>query len=86
VKFYLGTWQQDVALVSTHDYNRGPGGTRVAPVLSIGNVPPASRPAAPERAFRGVIDEIRIYASAADGAGALGLPELKKIQNRETPP
>jgi hypothetical protein len=86
VKFYLGTWQQDVALVSTHDYNRGPGGTKVAPALAVGNLPATIRPAAPERGFRGVIDEVRIYASAVDGAGALGLTELKKIQNRETPP
>ena len=86
VKFYIGTWQQDVALVSTHDYNRGPAGTKAAPALAIGNLPAMIRPAAPERGFRGVIDEVRIYASAVDGAGALGLPELKKIQNRETPP
>ena len=86
VKVYVGTWQQDVALVSTHDYNRGPAGTKSAPALSIGNVPPSIRPAAPDRAFRGVLDEVRIYAGTADGAGALGLHELKKIQNRETPP
>src|SRR6185295_14610315 len=85
VKFYVGTWQQDVVLVSTHDSNRGQSGGRIAPHLSVGNVPPAIRPAAPDRAFRGVIDEIRIFGSAADGAGALGLPELKRIQNRETP-
>jgi hypothetical protein len=28
----------------------------------------------------------RIYGSAADGGGALGLPEIRKIQNRETRP
>ena len=86
VKFYVGTWQQDVALVSSHDCNRGPAGTKIAPHLSIGHVPPSIRPLAPDRAFRGVLDEIRIFASAVDGAGALGLPDLKKIQNRETPP
>ena len=40
------------------------------------------RPAAPERAFRGVIDEVRIVGSMVDGAGALGLPEILRIQNR----
>jgi hypothetical protein len=85
VKYYVGTWQSDAALVSAHDCNRGPVGTRIAPHLTIGNVPPLIRPAAPDRAFRGIIDEVRIYGSLADGAGALGLPEIRKIQNRETP-
>jgi hypothetical protein len=82
VKFYVGTWQNDVALVSAHDCGRGPARTKIATHLSIGNVPPAIRPAAPDREFRGVLDEIRIFGSMADGAGALGLPELVKVQNR----
>jgi hypothetical protein len=82
VKFYVGTWQNDAALVSEHDCNRGPAGMKIASHLSIGNVPPALRPAAPERQFRGVLDEIRIFGSMADGAGALGLPEILKVQNR----
>lgn len=82
VKFYAGTWQGDAALVSAHDCNRGPVGSRIASHLSIGNVPPMIRPAAPERAFRGIIDEVRIIGSMVDGAGALGLPEILRIQNR----
>lgn len=86
VKFYVGTWQADAALVSAHDLHRGPAGARIAPQLSIGHVPAPLRPASADRAFRGVLDEIRIFASMADGAGALGLGEIRKVQNRETPP
>jgi hypothetical protein len=85
VKYYVGTWQADAALVSTHDCNRGPAGSKPAPQLTIGHVPSMIRPVSPERAFRGVIDEVRIFGSAADGAGALGLPEIRRIQNREVP-
>lgn len=81
-KFYAGGWQSDVKFVSAHDCNRGAAGPRIAPTLSVGNVPLLLRPAAPDRAFRGVIDEIRIFGSTADGTGALGLPELLRIQNR----
>lgn len=82
VKFYAGGWQSDVKFVSAHDCNRGAAGPRIAPTLAIGNVPALLRSAAPERAFRGVIDEIRIYGTPSDGSGALGLPELLRIQNR----
>ena len=40
------------------------------------------RPLAPERSYRGILDEIRIYGSTLDGSGALPLEELIKIQNR----
>lgn len=83
VKFYVGTWQADATPVSSHDCNRGPGGTRIAPHLSIGHVPAMIRRGSPDRAFRGVIDEVRMFGSAADGAGALGLAEIRRIQNRE---
>lgn len=83
-KFYAGGWQSDVKFVSAHDCNRGAGGPRIAPTLTIGNVPAILRPAAPDREFRGVIDEIRIFGSTSDGTGALGLPDLIRIQNRQT--
>ncbi|MBV8879605.1 MAG: hypothetical protein JO332_06575 [Planctomycetaceae bacterium] len=84
VKFYAGGWQSDVAFVSAHDCNRGAAGPKIAPTLSIGNVPALLRPVAPDREFRGVIDEIRIFGSTMDGSGALSLPELLRIQNRQT--
>jgi hypothetical protein len=51
-------------------------------VLSIGNLPPMFRAMAPERTYRGILDEIRIYGSTLDGSGALPLEDLIKIQNR----
>lgn len=81
-KFYAGGWQSDVKFISAHDCNRGGSGIRIAPTLSVGNVPALLRAAAPDRAFRGVVDEIRIFGSTTDGTGALGLPDLIRLQNR----
>ena len=82
VKFYVAPQNKDPQLVNAADYNRGPSGARISPQLSIGNVPPMIRPMAPERSYRGILDEIRIYGSTLDGSGALPLEELIKIQNR----
>jgi len=81
-KFYFGTRNADAKLVNSVDYNRGPSGQKISPSLTVGNVTPQIRPMAPERGFRGVLDEIRIYGSTLDGSGALPLEELIKIQNR----
>jgi hypothetical protein len=81
-KFYIGTANQDVKLINACDYNRGPSGGKISPVLSIGNLPPMFRAMAPERTYRGILDEIRIYGSTLDGSGALPLEDLIKIQNR----
>ena len=85
VKFYIGTRAADVKLVNAVDYNRGPSGAKISPQLTIGNVTPQIRPMAPERSFRGILDEIRIYGSTLDGSGALTEPDLIKIQNRVVP-
>ena len=37
---------------------------------------------APERSYRGILDEIRIYGSTLDGSGALPLEALVKVMNR----
>jgi hypothetical protein len=85
VKFYIGTRAADAKLVNAVEYNRGPSGAKISPQLTIGNVTPLIRPMAPERSFRGILDEIRIYGSTIDGSGALPLDELIKIQNRVVP-
>jgi hypothetical protein len=82
VKFYVAPQNKDPQLVNAADYNRGPSGGKISPQLTIGNVPPMIRPMAPERSYRGILDEVRIYGSAFDGSGALPLEELIKIQNR----
>ncbi len=83
VKFYIGEWQKDVVPVSAHDLNRGAAGPKIAPALTIGNVSSLIRPMAPDRAFRGVLDEIRVFGSTGDGTGALNLQEILKVQNRQ---
>jgi len=82
VKFYVAPQNKDPQLINAADYNRGPSGAKISPQLTIGNVPPMIRPMAPERSYRGILDEVRIYGSAFDGSGALPLEELIKIQNR----
>jgi hypothetical protein len=82
VKWYVGTSNQDPKLVNACDYNRGPSGGKISPVLTVGNVPPMIRPMAPERSYRGILDEIKIFGSTLDGSGALPLEELIRVQNR----
>lgn len=84
VKIYLGSWNGDAKLVSSHDGDRGHSGARIAP-LTVGHVAALIRPLAADRAFRGTIDEIRVFGSVADGSGALPLPEILRIQNRTVP-
>jgi hypothetical protein len=83
VKFYFAnTPYVDPKLVDSLDGDRGPVGMRIAPTLSIGNTNPTSRTMAPDRAFKGFIDEVRIFGSTIDSSGALGLTDLIKVQNR----
>lgn len=82
VKFYSGTRQADAKLAVAVDYARGPVGPRIGPNLTVGNVTAISRPQGMERAFRGVIDEVRIYGSPVDGFGALAPADVVKAQDR----
>ncbi len=84
-KFYAGSAGADAALAGAVDCNRGPVGSKFAPALSIGNVNPAARGTG-DRAFRGLLDEIRIYGSDQDGSGALSLERLVEVQNRAARP
>lgn len=84
-KFYAGSATGDATLAGAADCNRGPVGAKFAPALSIGNVNPAARGAG-DRAFRGILDEIRIFGSTLDGSGALALERLVEVQNRQARP
>jgi hypothetical protein len=83
VKFFMGTQQKDAVEAGAVDFARGTVGSKVAPGLTVGHIPAMLRQAAPDRGFRGLVDEIRVYGSPHDGSGALPLPDLVKIQNRE---
>ncbi len=84
-KFYVGSSAADATLAGAADCNRGPVGAKFAPALSIGNVNPAARGTG-DRAFRGIVDEIRIFGSAHDGGGALALDQIVEVQNRAAKP
>lgn len=81
-KFYAGSATEDAKLAGAADANRGPVGAKFAPALSIGNVNPAARGTG-DRAFRGILDEVRIFGSTLDGSGALALERLVEVQNRQ---
>src|SRR5688572_1858588 len=67
VKFYMGTQQKDAVDAGAADAARGAIGTKVAPGLAVGHIPAMLRQAAPDRSFRGLMDEIRVFGSAHDG-------------------
>jgi hypothetical protein len=76
-KFYVGTPAGDAALKGSADLARGHVGAKVSPSLGVGA---ASRPAGGDHPFRGLIDEVRIFGSTLDGAGALPLPQIIALQ------
>ncbi len=82
-KFFVGTQQKDAADAGAADCAKGAVGAKVAPGLAVGHLPALLRSAAPDRGFKGLLDEIRVYGSTHDGGGALSLEQLIKIQNRE---
>jgi hypothetical protein len=82
VKFYSAAGGVDAKLDLEQDCGRGAAGSRIAPAFTIGNMGPAARPAAWDRMFRGLIDGIRVFGSAIDGAGALPAAEIVAWQKR----
>src|SRR5882672_40489 len=70
-KIYVGNRDQDAVVVVQKDAAAGTTGLRMAPGLSIGNLPVAQRTLNPKGNFRGLIDEVRIFGSTRDGSGAL---------------
>jgi hypothetical protein len=85
-KFYVGTQQKDVLAAGAAECARGAVGAKIAPGLAVGHIPAMLRAAAPDRGFKGLLDEIRVFGSPHDGSGALPEPELVRIQNREVVP
>jgi hypothetical protein len=60
-------------------YAQGPLGPRTGP-LTVGAFNPATRTGKGDRLFRGLIDDIRVFGSPTDGAGALSLEQIRSIQ------
>jgi len=82
VRFYFGTAKEKATLDRSGYFQAGPVGGDVASHLSIGNLPPDERPRSNrQQMFRGLIDDIRIFGSGADGSGALTPEQIIEVQN-----
>jgi hypothetical protein len=81
VKFYFGDRSKDAKANGTPDYSRGPAGAKISPCAAIGNLPPMIRGTG-DRAFRGMIDDLRVFGSTGDGTGALPVGTIVQIQDR----
>jgi hypothetical protein len=79
VKFFFGGADRDATLDTTVAYHRGPVGDDPGP-LAVGHFNRRTRADNPDRMFRGLIDEIRVYGSQLDGAGALTREQIQAVQ------
>jgi hypothetical protein len=79
VKLYIGDPETGVRLHKAISYDRGPVG-KGAGILTIGHFNPSLRANHSDRMFRGLIDEVRIFGSRTDGAGALSLERISAVQ------
>jgi hypothetical protein len=82
VRFYFGDARRAAELDQSLTYAQGPLGPRTGP-LTVGAFSPATRTGKGDRMFRGLIDDIRVFGSSTDGAGALNLEPIRDIQPGE---
>jgi hypothetical protein len=80
VRFYFGSPDAPAAPDVAISYARGSVGES-AGALAIGHFNRTTRGGNGDRMFRGMLDEIRIHGSKLDGSGALGLEEIRQLQN-----
>jgi hypothetical protein len=81
VKFYFGSNTSPASLDVQRTYANGAVGSNPDGTLTLGNLPADHRSYAQSDMFKGKLDQISIYGSAADGSGALTDAELRQIQN-----
>ncbi len=79
VRFYIGDVHRVAKLDRSVTYTQGSLGARTGP-LTIGAFNPKTRAGNGDRMFRGLIDDVRVFGSVIDGAGALDLEEIRIIQ------
>lgn len=80
VRYYFGSASEKAALDRAVDYSRGPVGATPPAELSIGHLAPGERRNNDTAMFRGLIDQVRIWGSAADGSGALSAEQVIAAQ------
>jgi hypothetical protein len=84
VSFYFGDVDTPAEADASISYHRGAVGAGLGPCLTVGHFNPATRgDGHRDRMFRGLIDEIRLYGSRYDGAGALDLESIRRLQRGE---
>jgi hypothetical protein len=79
-RYYFGSATDKVALDRAEDGTRGAVGMNPCPDLGVGNQSPVMRQAWHDRMFRGLIGQVRIWGSTADGSGALAPEQLAAVQ------
>ncbi len=78
VKFYVGSPASEIRLDKAISYDRGPVGKGTG-VLTVGHFNPGTRSGNGNRMFRGLIDEVRLFGSKTDGAGALAIDQIRTV-------
>ena len=82
VQFYLGDARHPAESDRAVTYAQGELGPHTGP-LTVGAFNPTTRAGKGDRVFRGLIDDIRVFGSSANGAGALDLDQIRNIQRGE---
>jgi len=77
VKFYAGTPNDAVTMISEHELAAGPTGANPATLYIGGNGAPNIRP------FHGWMDNIRIFVDEGERSGALSLSELEDFRLKD---
>ena len=81
VRYYFGDPATNALLDRAVDYSRGPVGANPSPDLTIGHLATRFRTTDNTAAmFRGLIDQVRIWGSIADGSGALTAEQIVAVQ------
>jgi hypothetical protein len=82
VTFYVGDTATSVSVVSTGTVNSGPVSNNPLSLV-LGNTTGNPSPAANNRPFDGLLDNIRLYGSASDSTGVLSLATLEAIRTSD---
>jgi hypothetical protein len=86
VNFYIGTTTSGVSLVGTHTINAGLSQGNLLPLV-IGNSTGSNNASnINNRPFDGYLDNIRVYGSATDNTGVLGITQLEAIRSSDVTP
>jgi len=81
VSFYFGSNGSVADWDCVRTYARGSVGATPGARLAIGNMNSDNRYSGTNQMVRGLLDQVRLYGSTADGSGALTAADLATVQN-----